>query len=83
MDQFRPTDEQFAKIAPHLPTDTRGKARAGRAVIAAREGGTDAAEAVGRAVGWESMQNRGGWFRSGSIPGSRGSRGRWRNWYGG
>jgi hypothetical protein len=35
MDQFRPTDEQFAKIAPHLPTDTRGKARAGRAVIAA------------------------------------------------
>ena len=25
----------------------------------------------------------GGWFRSGSIPGSRGSRGRWRNWYGG
>jgi hypothetical protein len=51
MDQFRPTDEQFAKIAPHLPTDTRGEARAGRAVIAAREGGTDAAEAVGRAVG--------------------------------
>jgi hypothetical protein len=25
----------------------------------------------------------GGWFRSGSIPGSRGSRGRCRNWYGG
>lgn len=27
MDQFWLTDEQFAKIAPHLPTDTRGKAR--------------------------------------------------------
>ena len=28
MDQFWLTDEQFSKIAPHLPTDTRGKARA-------------------------------------------------------
>lgn len=28
MDQFWLTDEQFAKIAPHLPTDTRGKPRA-------------------------------------------------------
>ena len=27
MDQFWLTDEQFAKIAPHLPTDTRGKER--------------------------------------------------------
>ena len=27
MDQFWLTNEQFAKIAPHLPTDTRGKAR--------------------------------------------------------
>ena len=27
MDQFWLTDEQFAKIAPHLPTDTRGKPR--------------------------------------------------------
>ena len=27
MDQFWLTDEQFAKIAPHLPHDTRGKAR--------------------------------------------------------
>ncbi len=27
MDHFWLTDEQFAKIAPHLPTDTRGKAR--------------------------------------------------------
>jgi transposase len=27
MDQFWLTDAQFAKIAPHLPTDTRGKAR--------------------------------------------------------
>ena len=27
MDQFWLTDEQFARIAPHLPTDTRGKAR--------------------------------------------------------
>ena len=27
MDQFWLTDEQFAGIAPHLPTDTRGKAR--------------------------------------------------------
>ena len=26
-DQFWETDAQFAKIAPHLPTDTRGKAR--------------------------------------------------------
>lgn len=26
-DQFWLTDEQFAKIAPHLPTDTRGKPR--------------------------------------------------------
>jgi len=26
-DQFWLTDEQFAKISPHLPTDTRGKAR--------------------------------------------------------
>ena len=26
-DQFWLTDEQFSKIAPHLPTDTRGKAR--------------------------------------------------------
>ena len=24
---FWVTDEQFSKIAPHLPTDTRGKAR--------------------------------------------------------
>jgi hypothetical protein len=24
MDQFWLTDEQFAKMAPHLPTDTRG-----------------------------------------------------------
>ena len=24
MDQFWVTDEQFARIAPHLPTDTRG-----------------------------------------------------------
>jgi transposase len=27
MDQFWLTGEQFAKIAPHLPTDTRGKPR--------------------------------------------------------
>jgi transposase len=27
MDQFWLTDEQFARIAPHLPTDTRGKGR--------------------------------------------------------
>ncbi len=27
MDQFWLTDEQFARIAPHLPTDTRGKPR--------------------------------------------------------
>ena len=27
MDQFWLSDEQFGKIAPHLPTDTRGKAR--------------------------------------------------------
>ena len=27
MDQFWLTDEQFAWIAPHLPTDTRGKER--------------------------------------------------------
>lgn len=27
MDDFWLTDEQFAKIAPHLPTDTRGKAQ--------------------------------------------------------
>ena len=27
MDHFWLTDEQFARIAPHLPTDTRGKAR--------------------------------------------------------
>ncbi|WP_147049164.1 IS5 family transposase [Methylobacterium gnaphalii] len=27
MDHFWLTDEQFAKIAPHLPTDTRGKER--------------------------------------------------------
>ncbi len=27
MEHFWLTDEQFAKIAPHLPTDTRGKAR--------------------------------------------------------
>lgn len=27
MDQFWLTDEQFARIAPHLPNDTRGKAR--------------------------------------------------------
>ena len=27
MDQFWLTDEQFAKIAPHLPNDTRGKER--------------------------------------------------------
>ena len=46
-------------------------------------------DSAGRAllVGWakamESKQNHGGWFRSGSIPGSRGSRGRCRNWYGG
>ncbi len=26
-DQFWLTDEQFSKIEPHLPTDTRGKAR--------------------------------------------------------
>ncbi len=26
-DRFWLTDAQFAKIAPHLPTDTRGKAR--------------------------------------------------------
>jgi len=26
-DQFWLTDEQFSKIAPHLPADTRGKAR--------------------------------------------------------
>jgi len=28
MDQFWLTDEQFARITPHLPTDTRGKERA-------------------------------------------------------
>lgn len=27
MDQFWLTEEQFAKIAPHLPSDTRGKER--------------------------------------------------------
>jgi hypothetical protein len=27
MDRFWLTDEQFAKLAPHLPTDTRGKQR--------------------------------------------------------
>ena len=27
MDRFWLTQEQFAKIAPHLPTDTRGKER--------------------------------------------------------
>lgn len=27
MDHFWLTDEQFARIAPHLPTDTRGKER--------------------------------------------------------
>src|SRR4051795_8817506 len=27
MDQFGLSDEQFARIAPHLPTDTRGKPR--------------------------------------------------------
>jgi transposase len=27
LDRFWLTDAQFAKIAPHLPTDTRGKAR--------------------------------------------------------
>src|SRR5215212_848149 len=27
MDQFWLTDEQFAKIAPHLPTNTRGRPR--------------------------------------------------------
>ncbi len=27
MDQFGLSDEQFAKIAPHLPTNTRGKPR--------------------------------------------------------
>jgi len=27
MDHFWLTDEQFAQIAPHLPTDTRGKGR--------------------------------------------------------
>jgi hypothetical protein len=26
-DQFSLTDEQFSKIEPHLPTDTRGKER--------------------------------------------------------
>ena len=26
-DQFWPTDVQFARIEPHLPTDTRGKPR--------------------------------------------------------
>ena len=26
-DRFWLADEQFSKIAPHLPTDTRGKAR--------------------------------------------------------
>jgi transposase len=26
-DQFWLTDEQFSRIAPHLPTDTRGKPR--------------------------------------------------------
>jgi transposase len=26
-DQFWPTDTQFSKIEPHLPTDARGKAR--------------------------------------------------------
>jgi transposase len=26
-DQFWLTEEQFAKVAPHLPTDTRGKER--------------------------------------------------------
>ncbi|MCW2285678.1 transposase, partial [Rhodoblastus acidophilus] len=26
-DQFWLTDEQFSKIQPHLPTDTRGKER--------------------------------------------------------
>lgn len=27
MDRFWLTEEQFAKIAPHLPTDTHGKER--------------------------------------------------------
>ena len=27
LDRFWLTDAQFAKIGPHLPTDTRGKAR--------------------------------------------------------
>jgi hypothetical protein len=27
LDQFWLTEAQFSKIAPHLPTDTRGKAR--------------------------------------------------------
>ncbi len=27
MDHFWRTDEQFAKITPHLPTDARGKER--------------------------------------------------------
>lgn len=27
MDQFWLTDEQFAKLAPYLPTDTRGRER--------------------------------------------------------
>ena len=27
MDEFWLSDEQFARIAPHLPTDTRGKPR--------------------------------------------------------
>jgi protein-L-isoaspartate(D-aspartate) O-methyltransferase len=34
-------------------------------------------------IGTRACKIVGGWFRSGSIPGSRGSRGRWRNWYGG
>lgn len=29
MFHFWLTDEQFARVAPHLPTDTRGKARVG------------------------------------------------------
>jgi hypothetical protein len=37
LDQFWLTDAQFSKIAPHLPTDTPGKARVDdRRVISVR-----------------------------------------------
>ena len=81
MDRFWLTQEQFAKIAPHLPTDTRGKERVDdRRVISGiihvlKSGGRWAESDRGLRAEEDALQSLRALGRKGRVDGSvRGAR---------